>query len=80
MILLAVLGVLNSIIGLYYYLTVLKYVYLYRQEGDETPLPALGRGYTVALGLVSLGIIFMGVVFGPWFSLAQAAASTFAIR
>ena len=39
---LAVVGVLNSIIGLYYYLTVLKYVYLYRSEGDEETLVVSG--------------------------------------
>ena len=32
---LAVIGVLNSIVGLYYYLTVLKVVYLYRSERDS---------------------------------------------
>jgi NADH-quinone oxidoreductase subunit N len=35
---LAFVGVLNSIIGLYYYLTVLKYVYLYRSDDEEKPL------------------------------------------
>ena len=36
---LAVVGVLNSIIGLYYYLTVLKVVYLYRSDNEELPMP-----------------------------------------
>ncbi len=39
MIPLAVIGVLNSIIGLYYYLTILKYVYLYRSEDEDKPIP-----------------------------------------
>ena len=38
MVWLAVIGVLNSIIGLYYYLTVLKVVYLYRSERDNEPI------------------------------------------
>ena len=38
MVWLAVIGVLNSIIGLYYYLTVLKVVYLYRSEDEEKPI------------------------------------------
>ncbi len=48
---LAVIGVLNSIVGLYYYLTVLKYVYLYRMEGedeDQHPLP-VSSSYRLAL-------------------------------
>ncbi len=44
---LAVVGVLNSIVGLYYYLTVLKYIYLYRiadQDEDKHPDPDIPSG------------------------------------
>jgi NADH-quinone oxidoreductase subunit N len=74
---LAVVGVLNSIIGLYYYLTVLKYVYLYRMEGEEEekhPIP-LSRPYAIALTVLTIGIILVGVLFSPWFSLATGAAA-----
>ena len=37
---LAVIGVFNSIIGLYYYLTVLKYVYLYPPPEEVKPYPS----------------------------------------
>jgi NADH-quinone oxidoreductase subunit N len=73
---LAVVGVLNSIIGLYYYLTVLKYVYLYRMEGEEEekhPIP-LSPPYAIALTVLTIGIILVGVLFSPWFSLATGAA------
>jgi NADH-quinone oxidoreductase subunit N len=70
---LAVVGVLNSIVGLYYYLTVLKYVYLYRSEGDEQPLP-LTRSFTVALVIMMAGILFVGTILSPWFGLATTAA------
>jgi NADH-quinone oxidoreductase subunit N len=73
---LSVVGVLNSIIGLYYYLTVLKYVYLYRMEGEEEekhPIP-LSRPYAIALTVLTIGIIAVGVIFGPWFGLATGAA------
>ncbi len=75
---LAVVGILNSIIGLYYYLTVLKYVYLYRMEGEEEekhPIP-LSRPYAIALTVLSIGIIAVGVIFGPWFGLASGAAAS----
>jgi NADH-quinone oxidoreductase subunit N len=74
---LAVVGVLNSIIGLYYYLNVLKYVYLYRMEGEEEekhPI-LLSRPYAIALTVLSIGIIAVGVIFGPWFGLATRAAA-----
>jgi NADH-quinone oxidoreductase subunit N len=73
---LAVVGVLNSIVGLYYYLTVIKYVYLYRMEDEHEelhPIP-ISRPYAIALGLVSLGVILVGTVFAPWFSLSNSAA------
>jgi NADH-quinone oxidoreductase subunit N len=73
---LAVVGVLNSIVGLYYYLTVLKYVYLYRadnEEDEKKPLP-ISRPYTIALTLLSIGIVLLGVYFTPWFGMATNAA------
>jgi NADH-quinone oxidoreductase subunit N len=73
---LAVVGVLNSIVGLYYYLTVLKYVYLYRAENEEDerkPLP-ISRPYSVALVILTIGIIVIGVFLSPWYDLATRAA------
>jgi NADH-quinone oxidoreductase subunit N len=77
---LAVVGVLNSIVGLYYYLNVLKVVYLYRMDGeDEERHPvAVSRPYAIALAALMLGVILLGVVFAPWFNLAhQAVLSLF---
>ncbi|MGE5222927.1 MAG: NADH-quinone oxidoreductase subunit N [Omnitrophica WOR_2 bacterium] len=71
---LAIVGVLNSIIGLYYYMTVLKVVYLYRSDDEDKPLPVT-RPYAIALGVCTLGIILIGTVFAPWFSWATSAAA-----
>ena len=78
---LAVLGVLNSIVGLYYYLTVLKYVYLYRAEqadrpaeDDQLPVP-MTRPYKLALVVLVVGIVLIGTLFAPWFSWASSAAA-----
>jgi NADH-quinone oxidoreductase subunit N len=76
MVWLAVVGILNSIIGVYYYLTVLKVVYLYRMEGEdeaEHPIP-LPRPYAIGLVVLSLGILLIGTLFAPWFGLSGAAA------
>lgn len=70
---LAVVGVLNSIIGLYYYLTVLKYVYLYRSEGDEVPI-VVGNSDRLALTVLTIGILVVGVLFSAWFGWASNAA------
>jgi NADH-quinone oxidoreductase subunit N len=75
MVWLAVVGVLNAIIGLYYYLTVLKYVYLYRSEDEDKPLPVT-RPIMVALIFLSVGIILLGTLLAPWFDLATTAAAS----
>ena len=76
MIWLAVVGIINSIIGVYYYLTILKVVYLYRMEGEkeeEHTIP-LTRPYAIGLVILSLGILLIGTLFAPWFGLSGAAA------
>ena len=74
MVWLAVVGVLNSIVGLYYYLTVLKVIYLYRSDDDDKPLP-LPRPYAIALVVLVFGIILVGTLFAPWFDLSNTAAA-----
>jgi NADH-quinone oxidoreductase subunit N len=73
---LVVLGIINSVIGAYYYLNVLKYVYLYRMPNEDEenhPLP-LTRPYAIALGVLTIGVILIGTVFAPWFNWSDAAA------
>ncbi|KAF0106142.1 MAG: NADH-quinone oxidoreductase subunit N [Anaerolineaceae bacterium] len=74
---LAIVGVLNSIVGLYYYLNVLKAVYLYRMENedeDRHPVP-VSRPAAIALVILVAGILLIGTLFGPWFGLATRAAA-----
>ncbi|MCK5314526.1 MAG: NADH-quinone oxidoreductase subunit N [Anaerolineales bacterium] len=71
---LAIIGVLNAIVGLYYYLIVLKVVYLYRSEDENKPVP-LTRPYTLGLTILVIGIIVLGVLFGPWAQWSARAAS-----
>jgi len=76
MVWLAVVGILNAIVGVYYYLTVLKVVYLYRMEGEDEanhPIP-LTRPYAIGLIVLSFGILLVGTLFAPWFGLSGAAA------
>lgn len=74
---LAFVGILNSIIGLYYYLTVLKVVYLYRSDDEEKPL-AISWSYGIALVILIAGILVLGIAFSPWFNWSiNIAASLF---
>ena len=73
---LAIVGVLNSIVGLYYYLNVLKYIYLYRMEDQDEQQHSIPVARTVVFALVILviGILLVGSLFGPWFGFASNAA------
>lgn len=71
---LAFIGVLNAIIGLYYYLIVLKVVYLYRSEDEDKPVQ-LTRPYKVALTVLIVAILLLGTVFAPWSNWTIAAAA-----
>lgn len=71
---LAFVGVINAIVGVYYYLTVLKVVYLYRSENDHIPL-RITKPSLIAIGVLSFGIILIGALFGPWFSWSTTAAA-----
>lgn len=73
---LVIVGLLNSIIGLYYYLTVLKYVYLYRMEGEnEEAHPILvSRPFVIAIVVLTVGIVLVGAFFAPWFGFSTNAA------
>jgi len=73
---LVVVGILNSILGVYYYLNAMKYVYLYRMPNEDEerhPIP-LTRPYAIALFILTIGVILVGTVFAPWFSWSDAAA------
>ena len=71
---LAIIGVLNAIVGLYYYMIVLKVVYLYRSEEEDQPIPVT-RPYALALTVLVVGIILLGTLFGPWADWSARAAS-----
>jgi NADH-quinone oxidoreductase subunit N len=70
---LAVVGVLTSALGAYYYLRVVVYMYMRPAEGAEeiTSSPAI----TVAVAAAALAVLALGIGPGPIASLAQAAAT-----
>ena len=74
---LAILGVLTSVAGLYYYLRVVVYVYMHPQarEGVITG----GRVVSASLALVgcALIVVWMGVMPGSFAAMIQSATGTF---
>jgi len=76
MVWLAVLGIFNSVIGLYYYLRVMKVMYL------DPPTEAQWDYSTtflwkIALAVCIIGILVLGVVYAPWFNQLLLAAGDF---
>ena len=72
---LAFVGVLNAIVGLYYYMTVLKVVYLYRSdhEGERIVVPG---SYALALAVCVVAILVIGTFSAPWLEWAMATAGS----
>ena len=72
---LAFVGVINAIIGLYYYLTVLKVVYLYRSDDEDKPIE-VPRLYVFGLAVCVAAIILIGIMSSPWLEWSLAAAQS----
>jgi NADH-quinone oxidoreductase subunit N len=69
---LAALGALNAILALYYYLAVLKTVYLYRAENERAAFP-IPVAAALALSVCAAGILILGIAASPWFEAAIRA-------
>ncbi|MBI2908875.1 MAG: NADH-quinone oxidoreductase subunit N [Chloroflexi bacterium] len=70
---LVVLGVINSVISAYYYLRVVKVMYVGAPASEE-PVPS-SSALRTALALSSLGVLLLGVLPGPFLRLAETAVS-----
>jgi NADH-quinone oxidoreductase subunit N len=76
MVWLAFIGVINAIVGLYYYLTVLKVVYLYRSEEEDKAI-RIPSSYAIALVTCTVLIVVIGVLSAPWMDWALEITSGF---
>ena len=55
-------------------MTVLKYVYLYRSEDEDKPIP-ITRPMKLAIAVLTVGIILLGTIFSPWFDWVTTTAT-----
>ncbi len=62
--LLAIVGVLNAVIGAYYYLRVLVYIWMREPEEEAVPAPWFGVTFSMAVVLVVavVGTLYLGIV------------------
>jgi NADH-quinone oxidoreductase subunit N len=71
----AIVGVLTSVLGAYYYLKVVVYMYMRPAEVHQQVAPA-SAPLTVALWLSALLVVILGVGPGPLVDLAKASAQS----
>jgi NADH-quinone oxidoreductase subunit N len=77
---LAVVAVINSVISLYYYVRVLKVMYLDKSIAGDTAPVTISTGSTAILGVMALATILLGLptFFGPLLDIAQHSLGTLA--
>ncbi len=72
---LAIIGVVNSVVSAYYYMNVIKTMYLRPAEtADDTRL-AVGKTASVALGVTGGGVLVLGLWPGGLLDVARTAAA-----
>jgi len=74
---LAVSGVLNSALSLYYYARVIRFMVIEEEKPARLPVPA---PMLLAIGLALFGIIITGLLAWPFFGAAQEAGRAFLPR
>jgi NADH-quinone oxidoreductase subunit N len=72
---LAIIGVVNSLVSIGYYLKVVYVLYMREPVGDERP-PALATADRLALALCAAGILAIGVFPAGLWDLARRAAAS----
>ncbi len=75
---LAIVAVLNSIVGIYYYLVVLKVAYEYEPSAETPARLQVSRPVVAALAVLAVFVVVAGVLFAPWFSWGEWAAQALA--
>lgn len=73
---LALIGILFAFVALYYYLNVIKEIYLYRSETEDDPIP-VPRSAAIALGLCTFGVLYLGIVPTQFFNWTLSAAQAY---
>ncbi|MCA9951750.1 MAG: NADH-quinone oxidoreductase subunit N [Anaerolineales bacterium] len=73
---LALIGVLNAFVALYYYLGIIKHMYLYRTDDEEVSIP-VSRAAMIGLAVTTIFIFYLGIFAGPAFEWTRTAAAAF---
>ncbi len=77
---LALVGMLNSVVSLFFYIKILKYMFLMKPEEEVIPKFKYGIGSYVVLLLLAVPTMFLGIYFAPLIKLAEVSAVLFGIN
>jgi NADH-quinone oxidoreductase subunit N len=73
---LAIIGLLTSVVSVFFYLRVIVMMYMSEPAGSEAPRPAVGRVALLALGFITLAILYLGMLPTRVMDLAAASVGT----
>jgi NADH-quinone oxidoreductase subunit N len=73
---LALIGILNAFVALYYYLNIIKHMYLYRSDDEEITIP-VSRAAQIGLIVSIFMVIYLGVFADSAFTWTFEAAASF---
>ncbi len=76
---LAIIGVLNSVVSLYYYVRVLRNMFLRPPDGGQESIQFSTLQVVILLGLL-VPTILLGLYFGPLVEYAQASVTIFGVH
>jgi len=76
---LAIVGALNSVVSLYYYVRIVRNMYLRDPAGDRSPI-AFAPQYILIMLVLVIPNLVLGLYFTPLVNLAQASVAMFGVR
>lgn len=77
---LAIVGILNSVVGLYYYAKVFRNMFIREADFDKTKAIEFSPAVRVLLLLFAIPTIIFGLYFGPIVNWAQASVKLFGLQ
>jgi NADH-quinone oxidoreductase subunit N len=76
---LAIVGVLNSVVSLYYYARIIRNMFLRTPEGNTGPLH-VSFAQVIVILIILIPTLLLGLYFSPLVEIAQASVSIFGLR
>ncbi|MDH4120460.1 MAG: NADH-quinone oxidoreductase subunit N [Deltaproteobacteria bacterium] len=72
---LAVIGVVNSVVSVYYYLRILVVFYMTPPQGEPAPKPVFHPGLAAAILVSAVGVLYLGILPSAWLELSSRSVS-----